>query len=116
MTKRLLRKPAVLDRVGYKNWVSIWKLIQRGEFPQGVVLNPNCKNPPVAWLESEVEAWIASRPAGAGRRLSPEAYSGRKKYLQRDRTPAEAPIRRAVLLRPELRGSPGRDPEGGAGT
>ena len=38
--------------------VTIWRLEQRGEFPEKIVLSPNR----VGWIEDEVSDWIASRP------------------------------------------------------
>jgi predicted DNA-binding transcriptional regulator AlpA len=38
--------------------VTIWRLEQRGEFPEKIVLSPNR----VGWIEDEISDWIASRP------------------------------------------------------
>lgn len=53
----LIRLPAVLARVGLKQ-SRLYELIQSGEFPAPVRLGVRA----VAWRESEVSAWIASRP------------------------------------------------------
>jgi len=54
---RLLRRPDVEARVGLRRaW--IYHLMQRGEFPLPVRLGDRA----VAWRESDVAAWIASRP------------------------------------------------------
>jgi len=53
----LIRLPAVLARVGLKQ-SRLYELIQSGEFPAPVRLGVRA----VAWRESEVYAWIASRP------------------------------------------------------
>jgi predicted DNA-binding transcriptional regulator AlpA len=54
---RLLSKGEVLAKVGL-SYVSVWKLIREGAFPRSVVIGGG-KN---AWLEHEVDAWIAALP------------------------------------------------------
>jgi prophage regulatory protein len=54
---RLLSKGEVLAKVGL-SYVSVWKLIREGAFPRAVVIGGG-KN---AWLEHEVDAWIAALP------------------------------------------------------
>ena len=54
----LIRLPAVISRVGLKQ-SRLYELIQSGEFPPPVRLGIRA----VAWRESEVSAWIASRPS-----------------------------------------------------
>jgi prophage regulatory protein len=54
---RLLSKGEVLAKVGL-SYVSTWKLIREGAFPRAVVIGGG-KN---AWLEHEVDAWIAALP------------------------------------------------------
>ena len=58
MADRLLPWPEVNERVPYCR-VHVGRLEKRGEFPQRVVCGPNR----VAWLESEIESWIAERAA-----------------------------------------------------
>jgi len=53
---RILRRPAVADRTGLSP-TSLWRHIQRGEFPKPVSLGPRA----VGWVESEVDAWIEAR-------------------------------------------------------
>jgi prophage regulatory protein len=53
---RLISKPEVLDRVGV-TFPTIWKWMREGKFPRSRELGGK-----VAWIESEVEAWIASLP------------------------------------------------------
>lgn len=55
---RLLRRPEVEKRVGLKR-PTIYALIKQGKFPRQRKLTSNC----VAWVESEVDAWIAERIA-----------------------------------------------------
>ncbi len=38
--------------------VTLWRLEQKGEFPQKISLSPNR----VGWVESEVLNWVNSRP------------------------------------------------------
>jgi prophage regulatory protein len=54
---RLLSKAEMLAKVGL-SYVSVWKLIREGAFPRAVVIGGG-KN---AWLEHEVDAWIAALP------------------------------------------------------
>ncbi len=56
-TPRLLRLAEVLDRVGYRK-SSIYALAREGKFPAPVRLGARA----VAWRESDIAAWIASRP------------------------------------------------------
>lgn len=62
MTKplRLLRLPAVSDRVSLKR-SAIYARIDAGDFPRPVVLS-SCA---VAWREDEIEAWIDALPRSA---------------------------------------------------
>jgi prophage regulatory protein len=55
---RLLRLPAVIDRVGLCK-ATIYKLISTEEFPKQVKLTSSGRS--VAWRESEVNRWVASR-------------------------------------------------------
>ena len=58
---RLLRKPAVIDRVALSD-TTIWRLERAGKFPRSIRISPGA----IAWKESDIEAWIAER-AAAGR-------------------------------------------------
>ena len=58
---RLLRKPAVIDRVALSD-TTIWRLERAGNFPRSIRISPGA----VAWRESDIEAWIEKR-AEAGR-------------------------------------------------
>lgn len=55
-TRRFLRRPAVEQVTGLKR-SQIYRLMNRGEFPQAVRLSQQC----VAWLEHEVIAWMDER-------------------------------------------------------
>lgn len=52
----LLRRPKVEARTGYSR-SSIYAMMEAGDFPRPVKLGPRA----VAWVESEVDAWIAAR-------------------------------------------------------
>ena len=56
---KLLRRPAVENLVGLKR-SAIYKLIAEGRFPRPVTLSDG-KNPPVAWVEDEIHAFIQDR-------------------------------------------------------
>jgi prophage regulatory protein len=53
---RLLSKDDVLDKVGV-SYPTIWKLMREGTFPRSVVVGGK-----VAWLEHEVDEFIAKLP------------------------------------------------------
>lgn len=53
---RLLRRPVVLARVGLSS-STLYELIAAGDFPSPIPIGRQA----VAWLESEVEAWIKNR-------------------------------------------------------
>jgi predicted DNA-binding transcriptional regulator AlpA len=54
--RRLLRLPAIQQRVPWSR-STIWRKVRAGEFPQPIRLGGNS----IAWLEDEVQAWIAAR-------------------------------------------------------
>jgi prophage regulatory protein len=54
--ERILRKPAVRDRVGLSD-TTLWRRVRDGEFPQPIRIGKGL----VGWLESEVDRWIAER-------------------------------------------------------
>ena len=54
--KKLLRKKDVLAVTGFKN-STLYKYISEDRFPKPVSLGERA----VAWVESEVEAWIEAR-------------------------------------------------------
>jgi predicted DNA-binding transcriptional regulator AlpA len=53
---RLLSKGELLDKVGL-TYPAVWKRMRTGAFPRAVVIGDKC-----AWLEHEVDAWIAALP------------------------------------------------------
>lgn len=55
----LLRRPEVSARTGLSR-TTIYRLVREGRFPAPRQLGPRS----VAWLEAELTAWVASRPAG----------------------------------------------------
>ncbi|WP_428558886.1 MAG: helix-turn-helix transcriptional regulator [Solidesulfovibrio sp. DCME] len=59
--ERLLRLPAVLDRVGYKR-SRFLDLVRQGVFPKPVKLGPRA----VAWPESVVDALVNRLASGRG--------------------------------------------------
>jgi prophage regulatory protein len=56
---RALRMPEVLNRVGYKE-TALRKKIAEKQFPAPFKLGARA----IAWLESDVNMWIADRAAG----------------------------------------------------
>lgn len=57
----LIRRKTLLERVPYTDR-HILNLEKKGLFPKRRVLGPRC----VAWVESEVAEWMASRSTGVG--------------------------------------------------
>jgi len=55
---RLLRLPEVCKRTGLGR-SSLYDRMKSGSFPQPVPLTPTAR----AWIESEVDSWIAARVA-----------------------------------------------------
>jgi predicted DNA-binding transcriptional regulator AlpA len=53
---RLISKAEVCDRVG-RTFVTIWQWMRDGKFPMA----RDCGGKP-AWLESEIDKWIETRP------------------------------------------------------
>jgi predicted DNA-binding transcriptional regulator AlpA len=60
---RVFYRFADLKKLGIvSNWQTLTRWIASGNFPAGRMLGANSR----AWLVSEIEDWIASRPAGNG--------------------------------------------------
>lgn len=59
-TKRLLKRPEVREKTSLSD-SELYRQIAAGSFPRPIRLTPNGRA--VAWLESEVDAWIESRLA-----------------------------------------------------
>lgn len=53
---RLMRRPEVLERVGLSS-STLYEMTAAGEFPAPIPIGRQA----VAWLESEVDAWICNR-------------------------------------------------------
>ena len=56
MANKILRLPAVEERVGVKR-SSIYDWISKNQFPSGFVLGKRARG----WLESDIEKWIEAR-------------------------------------------------------
>jgi predicted DNA-binding transcriptional regulator AlpA len=59
---KILRMRDLKERRIIPSWPALKRKIERDGFPPGFLLGPNSR----AWLEDEVDAWIASRPSAAG--------------------------------------------------
>jgi predicted DNA-binding transcriptional regulator AlpA len=53
---RLLSKPEVLEKIGV-SYPCLWSWMRQGKFPRSRELHGK-----IAWLESEVDSWIANLP------------------------------------------------------
>ena len=60
-TERFVRQTEVCERTGLAR-TTIWRLERAGKFPG----RRRVTDSSVAWLESELTEWIASRPMAAG--------------------------------------------------
>lgn len=60
--QRLLRLSEVRNRVPYSR-STIYQLIAEGKFPKPISIGERA----VAWLESEIDAWIQARIVSSGR-------------------------------------------------
>lgn len=63
---RLLRRKELLPRVGIST-AQLYRLMTAGAFPRPVQLGPGS----VAWVEAEIEDWIAARVAERDRTSEP---------------------------------------------
>ena len=68
MGERLLRRREVEEVTGLPR-SSIYRLIQNGDFPRQVRVGPAA----VRWRESEITAWVESRPIAGSDSNEPEA-------------------------------------------
>lgn len=59
MTEKLLYFPEVQEITGGKSRVTIWRWEKAGEFPKHRKIGKRS----VAWLSSEVDAWLQSKIA-----------------------------------------------------
>lgn len=60
MAEKYIRRPAVEELTGLRR-TTIYKLMNAGEFPRPIKITGKA----VAWPESAVVAWLASRPLSA---------------------------------------------------
>ena len=56
--RRVLRLDGVIEKTGLSR-ASIYRMQDAGKFPPSIPLSPNR----VAWVESEIDAWIGERIA-----------------------------------------------------
>jgi prophage regulatory protein len=60
MAEKHLRRPAVEEITGLSR-TTIYELMKRGQFPRPIKITGKA----VAWPESAIDAWLASRPVAA---------------------------------------------------
>ena len=58
---RYIFKPELLTRVGV-SYSSIFAWMREGRFPLAREIGPGGQSTKIAWLESEIDAWLATRP------------------------------------------------------
>ena len=64
----IYRLPAVLEITGLSK-ATIYRLLEREEFPPRVQLSPRC----VGWRAADVDVWLAERAAASGVPEDPSA-------------------------------------------
>lgn len=62
MIEKILRKPAVLDRIGIKN-STLYAWIAQGTFPRPLRIGSRA----VGWQESQIDQWIKQKAQLVGR-------------------------------------------------
>jgi predicted DNA-binding transcriptional regulator AlpA len=60
-SRLLIFKPELLRLIGV-SYGSIFSWMRRGQFPLPRELGPGGQTTKIAWLRSEVEAWLMARP------------------------------------------------------
>ncbi len=87
---KLLRLKHVIEKTGLSR-ATIYRLQQLGMFPSRRRLSSNA----VAWVESDIEAWIAERPE------VPSSYGGAGSPLAIDTPLTRRPAMRAAGVKAE---------------
>lgn len=59
MTDRIIRLPEVMQTIGIRGKSTIYRWVKNKEFPAPLSLGGSS----VGWRESDIQAWMASRPA-----------------------------------------------------
>jgi len=63
MATRILRLPAVIERVGLSR-SAICARMAKGQFPRPLRIGARA----VGWLEADIDEWLATRPRGGSDR------------------------------------------------
>jgi predicted DNA-binding transcriptional regulator AlpA len=71
---RLIYKPELLALVGV-SYGSIFSWMRRGEFPLAREIGPGGRSTRIAWIESEIMAWLAARPQRRMKAAAPKSGS-----------------------------------------
>lgn len=58
--QKLIRMEALLKKLSISR-TTVWRWVKQGHLPQPLRIGPNC----VAWPESQIDEWIASRGTGS---------------------------------------------------
>jgi predicted DNA-binding transcriptional regulator AlpA len=95
--ERLLRRPETLKFAGDIDTMTLSNWIKRGDFPEPVVLNPGQRREIVAWRESDLIKWQATRPQRAARPASDAAYAARREQARQRREATMTPHRARFL-------------------
>jgi prophage regulatory protein len=61
---KLLRFRELKERVGLGR-TTIWRMMREGRFPQARLIGKSAR----AWVDSEIDAWIAARQKVGGRNV-----------------------------------------------
>jgi len=73
MSEALIRLKRVQEKTGKKR-SAIYDSVRAGTFPKPVEIGPR----QVAWVESEVDAWISARITSSRSKSPPEALHSRR--------------------------------------
>ena len=61
LRSKLMRLPEVMEVIGIKGRVTIWRWVKAGTFPKPVKLGPRLH----AWRRADIEQWIETRETAA---------------------------------------------------
>jgi predicted DNA-binding transcriptional regulator AlpA len=59
--ERYISFPDLVQKGIVRSRMTLWRLIQDQDFPAGFMISPGRR----AWAESEVDAWVKSRPVAS---------------------------------------------------
>ena len=89
----LLNKPQLLELCGDPAFSTVWSWMQNAGFPKPIVSGPpEGRTSRVAWIASEVIAWLKARPRRAIGGLKEQRAAQEKRPAQEKRAPSLAAL------------------------